>query len=126
MTGVEIVERNIGNEAAAMEHRHAKREPIDVETLVYRQGLPVAWGRALNIGAGGAFIQFRNTMTMNSRYLEVEFTATIAGRNRKYRAQAVVIHRSQTGIGIMFDVHDRSVFQGIRTLVDGESKALIF
>jgi len=108
-----------------MEHRHGKREPINVETLVYRQGLPVAWGRILNFGVGGAFVAFRNTTMSNGYYLEVEFTAALGGSDHKYRTQAIVVHRSQNGIGIMFDGPDHGVFDSLRTLVEVEKKRRI-
>jgi len=104
-----------------MEHRHGKRKLIDMETLLYRHGLPVAWGRTVNIGPGGAFVRFRNSRMINDYTLEVEFTATGDGCQQKYRTEAVVVHRSKAGIGIMFDSHDRNVVNALHRLAKSET-----
>ena len=97
-----------------MEHRHGKRKPTDMETLLYRHGLPVALGRTVNIGPGGAFVRFTNSMLIDDYSLEVEFIATEDGCNRKYHTDALVVHRSPSGIGIMFDSHDRNIIVSVQ------------
>ena len=40
-----------------MEHRHHVRTPVDISTLIYQCGLPIATGRIRNASRRGLFIQ---------------------------------------------------------------------
>ncbi|MCW9057320.1 MAG: PilZ domain-containing protein [Gammaproteobacteria bacterium] len=96
-----------------MEHRYATRVPRRINTLIYRQGLPVQVGRTRDISREGAFLETGQLQGPLPDCLELEFLPGMESVER-FRLKAIVVHRHTAGIGIEFAWLDPRAEQGLR------------
>jgi hypothetical protein len=100
-----------------MERRWSDRSHVRLEAVVVAQGLPVerCWTR--DIGLEGAFLDMQLPQFGKGVRVEVEFLVPRNGEVRRRRLPAVVMHRSEQGLGVMFLVFDQEAFRSIEELV---------
>ena len=96
-----------------MEHRYATRFPRHINTLIYRQGLPVQGGRTRDLSSEGAFVETGHLPGPLPDCLELEFLPAMASVER-FRLKALVVHRDPAGVGIEFAVLGPRAEQGLR------------
>lgn len=96
-----------------MEHRYATRFPRRINTLIYRQGLPVQVGRTRDISNEGAFVETGQIQGSLPDCLELEFLPGVQSLER-FRLKALVVHRTPAGIGIEFAMLDPHAERGLR------------
>lgn len=98
-----------------MEHRCSIRKPVAMRVLIYKHGLPVQGGQVRDLGMGGMFIETEGDKWSRNEFLEVEFGAG----GCLLRLPALVVHRRDHGIGLMFDTVTASQRQQLRALLFG-------
>ena len=87
-----------------MEHRLSKRTTLTMDVAIYRDGMDVRPGRALNISRNGIFIQIDPSILPRYSLVEVDLrryspsNADITPR----RAFAMVVWCAEQGIGLTF------------------------
>lgn len=96
-----------------MEHRYTTRFPRRINTLIYRQGLPVQVGRTRDLSREGAFVETGQLPGPLPDCLELEFLPALESAER-FRLKALVVHRDPAGVGIEFAVLDPRAEQGLR------------
>lgn len=82
-----------------MEHRYGKRNPIRLQVLLYKQGIPVAIGCVSNISQYGLFIDTEFDDVDENQILEIELTQRIPGASRW---RATLVHKGIGGLGFEF------------------------
>lgn len=100
-----------------MERRWSDRTHVTLEAVVVHQGLPVERCRTRDIGLEGAFLHTRLPQIQKGTRVEVEFLVPRAGGTARRRLPAVVMHRSDEGLGVMFLAFDQAAFRSIEELV---------
>lgn len=100
-----------------MERRWSDRTHVKLEAVVVHQGLPVECCRTRDIGLEGAFLHARVPQISKGTRVEVEFLVPHRGEVSRRRLPAVVMHRSEEGLGVMFLAFDQEAFRSIEELV---------
>jgi hypothetical protein len=86
-----------------MEHRHAERKPAHVAVVVGCPRIGLVRGTAVNLSAGGMFIETPCVvMPMNSP-VTVSFQLGPADRGVCFQLQGMVVHEAGKGFGVMFE-----------------------
>jgi c-di-GMP-binding flagellar brake protein YcgR len=85
-----------------MEHRCYKRQPVQLEVQLKRQGRTVLRGQIRDIGLGGMYIQTASGALQEREVLEVELILNSTVCHMK----AWVVHRDQAGAGMMLSAID--------------------
>jgi hypothetical protein len=67
-----------------VEHRHHLRVPTDIETLIYRSGLPVATGLIRNVSRCGVLLR-PSVWSPSHQPLQLEFRLSGDGTVTRYR-----------------------------------------
>lgn len=99
-----------------MEHRWSARKPVDARASVYQRGAQVTCGSIGDIGLEGLFVRTGPVRLRRNSLVEVEFTIPTGGGER-FRIPALVTHKSEEGIGLMFHTFDQRAFRAIQALV---------
>lgn len=89
-----------------MEHRLHPRVRARIRVVLHRGGHPLASGRIRDIGPDGAFVAVdarRHDLRVGT-CIKLEFVLD----GRRPRASAVVVHRGDDGVGVMFATLDAS------------------
>lgn len=94
-----------------MEHRLSERRPINLDVLIFYQGLPVGSGRTRNIGHEGMFIETEIRDFPEGTTLDIELDMDSGEGEQRVRLLALIIHRNGEGMGLMFltlipEIHD--------------------
>lgn len=88
-----------------MEHRYDKRFPADHKTLIFKNGMPVGFGRVRNFSRGGIFIKTEFNAIDVNQSLEIELgshnhsVATHYGE--RCLCKTLVMHKTSDGMGLM-------------------------
>lgn len=94
-----------------MEHRLSERRPINLDVLIFHQGLPVGRGRTRNIGLEGMFIETEIRDFSEGTTLDIELNVDGDEGEQRVRLPGLVVHRNREGMGLMFltlapEIHD--------------------
>lgn len=91
-----------------MNKRWNDRKPTSLELVINYPALGLLRGRATNISFDGMFIETAAISLCN--YANIEVTLALADHvDAPIQFQAVIIHSSNNGIGIMFKDHEDSL-----------------
>lgn len=86
-----------------MEHRLGIRHPVSVATALYpRESAPVI-GLAREVSISGMFVEAPAQGLTTSSLIEVEISLQSNGEARTFRWLAMVIRKTDAGVGLMFD-----------------------
>ncbi|MCK4950613.1 MAG: hypothetical protein KAS48_02260 [Gammaproteobacteria bacterium] len=93
-----------------MENRMGKRINENISVLFYSDGLPVCVGKTMNVAPSGVFVE--NGCHSENENQDVDMAFVILNNNETnfYRVNAHVVHRSQTGLGLMIDHFDEGPY----------------
>ena len=97
-----------------MEHRYSKRVPVNINSLIHSRNATDIPGKIKNIGYDGVFIESTSIAFPKGSTVEVEFTLD---RGTEFRLPAMVIHSSESGMGLMFRQHDLRSSSYIKRLI---------
>ena len=99
----------------ALEHRWSTRRNVSLEGIVFHRPVGLLPVRILDIGLEGAFISGDGVELPVPGGIELTFAIDIDGRKTLYHMNAMVIHQSRDGYGVMFREFRLEAF---RTLMD--------
>jgi hypothetical protein len=85
-----------------MEHRWHARGDVELDVVLYHQGIPVARCEAHNISPNGIFIEPASEELDVNTPVELEFVLGGKEKAEHYRINARVVHQSGKGTGLMF------------------------
>lgn len=99
----------------ALEHRWSTRRFVNLEGIVFHHPVGLQPVRIRDIGLEGAFIAGEGLDLPVSGGIELTFAIDIDGSRAFYHMNAIVIHHSHGGYGVMFKEFKLEAF---RTLMD--------
>lgn len=99
-----------------MEHRWSMRRALGGEARIYREGEQAFESEIGDIGLEGIFIRAADVRLQKNTMVEVEF-ALPAEPATRYRLPALVTHKRDEGIGLMFHTFDPRAFRAIQTFL---------
>ena len=85
-----------------MEHRWSPRKQVCLEAIVFHRPLGLLPVKILDIGLEGAFIAAEQLDLPVPAIVELTFAIAIADKKTLYHMNAMVIHNSRDGYGVMF------------------------
>lgn len=84
-----------------MEHRCSARYSTNINLLIYKSGIPVAFGRAINVSKIGFFIETDFSEINIDQSLDIEFLPLRNEENFcKYICIVRVIRKTTIGLGV--------------------------
>jgi len=86
-----------------MEHRCNRRQAVSLDANVQCRRLGRMVGRIRNIGLGGLFIETGWRRPALNTIVELLFSIPLEGELCPCRIRALVVHRSERGVGLMFE-----------------------
>ena len=92
----------------SLEHRWSTRKQVCLEAIVFHRSLGLLPVRILDIGLEGAFLPVPGIV-------ELTFAIDIDGKKIIYHLNAMVMHHTRSGYGVMFREFKLEAF---RTLMD--------
>jgi hypothetical protein len=98
-----------------LEHRWSARKQVCLEGIVFHRPLGLLPVKILDIGLEGAFIAAERLSLPVPGGVELTFAIDIDGKKTLYHMNAMVIHHSRDGYGVMFREFRLEAF---RTLMD--------
>jgi hypothetical protein len=98
-----------------LEHRWSTRKPVCLEGIIFHRPLGLLPVRILDIGLEGAFITADRLSLPVPGGVELTFAIDVDGKKTLYHMNAVVVHNSRDGYGVMFREFRLEAF---RTLMD--------
>jgi hypothetical protein len=89
---------------SGMEHRYSNRTTVNVNVLIYKEGVPVAFGRVVNSSKVGFFIETDFSEVNRFQKLDIEIIPYSKSKNLgRYFFTACVIRKSEAGLGVEID-----------------------
>ena len=95
--------------------RESRRMGTDAELLLYREGAPAGSGKVRNVSLDGLFLETNTPDLDRDDHVELEYRS-LSG-SRIYRFNALVVHKSDDGIGLSVERDDKRAADGIRALM---------
>lgn len=91
-----------------MEHRLGRRTNTKLSVCFYKDGVPVAIGKTRNIAPGGVFVETAYRPDNGARCIEIAFIVRNDIAKGFDPVNALIIHRTKEGFGLMIDQFDSS------------------
>ncbi len=88
---------------ARMEHRCGTRHPVSAAVMLRPHGLDAVPGRIQEASISGMFVEAAPELFCENSVIDVEVTLPGLTVLRTFRWQAMVVRRTGTGLGLMFD-----------------------
>jgi len=101
-----------------MEHRYALRKPVTLDVVVTYQALGLVHGHTLNIGVGGMFIKTGCVELPVNALIKASFYLNENGVKQPCSADAMVMHSSPGGAGLMFNDLDDELHAALHRLLN--------
>jgi hypothetical protein len=86
-----------------MEHRRASRHAIRTSVVLHPRGVPPVFSSTVDISISGMFVTAEPKLFTPNSIIDVEVTLPAAAGLRTYRWPAMVIRKTEAGVGLMFD-----------------------
>jgi hypothetical protein len=99
----------------SLEHRWSTRKQVCLEAIIFHRSLGLMPVRILDIGLEGAFITAERLDLPVPGIVELTFAIDIDGKKIIYHMNAMVMHHTRNGYGVMFREFKIEAF---RTLMD--------
>ena len=87
----------------SMDHRCGSRHPLDAAVNLYPRPSLAVRGRIREASISGMFVEAPSGLFTSRSLVEVEVTVPGGPALRTYRWQAMVVRRTDHGIGLLFD-----------------------
>lgn len=97
-----------------MEHRNGERVRARINVHLLLDGLSVFSGKSRNIGAGGLFLEMPITQLRPVNRVELDVCFADGGPGNHYHVLAMVCHKHNDGIGLMFLTADKELLRRAR------------
>lgn len=102
-----------------MDHRCGTRHAVDARVVLYPRGLAGVAGRIREASISGMFVEAPPAVFADNNVIDVEVTLPGVAALRTYRWQAMVVRRTTTGLGLMFDQLRPPAISRLLTATDG-------
>lgn len=99
-----------------MEHRYSKRIPANLRLLLYKRGMPAASGRLKDVSRKGLFVATDFGEVGVNQIVEVEFELSDRQELPGRRLHAVVVRKSEQGLGLELEPADVEQFEALSDL----------
>jgi hypothetical protein len=86
-----------------MEHRLGIRHAVDARVVLHVPGSNPMHGRVREASISGMFVETRDRFPGLNSVVELEMTLPPEDAGSTFRWQAMVVRRTSTGVGLMFD-----------------------
>ncbi|WP_024460194.1 hypothetical protein [Marinimicrobium sp. LS-A18] len=102
-----------------MEHRCSRRVSLNINTLIYKHGVPVAMGRIKNGSSHGLYLEtdYQNVRELQKLELEVLLGDRVKG-NRRCCVAALVVRKSMTGVGLEMEMLEEHGAKPLREFIE--------
>ena len=100
-----------------MEHRWSPRKQVCLEAIVFHRPLGLLPVKILDIGLEGAFIAAEQLDLPVPAIVELTFAIDIADKKTLYHMNAMVIHHSRGGYGVMFKEFKLEAFRSLMIML---------
>ena len=101
----------------SLEHRWSARKQVCLEALVFHRLTGLSQVKILDIGLEGAFVSAEHLELPFPAVVELTFSLNIAGTENIYQLQAMVIHRTDHGYGLMFKDFRLEAYQALKGML---------
>lgn len=105
-----------------MDHRLYKRIPVAMNVRIYRDGHIAAFGKARNLSRDGIFIETAVLRFPISSCTDIGVVAHKNGCLNEQRLHAIVVHQSDSGVGLMFGKMNDDTLHRIDVLLNEQSR----
>lgn len=102
-----------------MEHRCSRRVPLNINTLIYKHGVPVAMGRIKNGSSHGLYLEtdYQDVRELQKLELEVLLGDRVKG-DRRCCIAALVVRRSEMGVGLEMEMLEEHGAKPLREFIE--------
>jgi len=100
-----------------MEHRWSPRKQVCLESIVFHRPLGLLPVKILDIGLEGAFIAAEQLDLPVPAIVELTFAIDITDKKTLYHMNAMVIHHSRGGYGVMFKEFKLEAFRSLMSML---------
>jgi hypothetical protein len=102
-----------------MEHRYSNRVGTDINVLIYKAGIPVAYGRAVNGCKLGFFIETEFSDVNIEQALDIEFLPSSCEEVLyKYTSNVRVIRKTDLGLGVEIEFTKAESLSTFKSSID--------
>jgi hypothetical protein len=101
----------------SMEHRWSTRKPVCLNAVIFYRPLGLIQVTIQNIGLEGAFIHCAAVKLPYQAIVEMSFALDVAGKQTIYQMQAMLIHHTRNGYGLMFKDYKLEAFRALKGML---------
>ena len=101
----------------SLEHRWSKRKRVRLDAIVFHRPLGLLHAEILDIGLEGVFIRGNHLKLPCPAIVELTFALDNAGKQNISQMEAIVIHHSRRGYGLMFKDFRFEAFQALKGML---------
>ena len=101
----------------SLEHRWSSRKRVCVNAVAFYHPLGLMQVTIEDIGLEGAFIRCEAVKLSCQALVELSFAFDTAGKQTIYQMQAMVIHQTRNGYGLMFKDFKLEAFQALKDML---------
>lgn len=101
----------------SLEHRWSKRKRVCLDAIVFHRPLGLLHVEILDIGLEGVFIRGEHLKLPCPAIVELTFVLDNAGKQNISQMEAIVIHHSRRGYGLMFKDFRFEAFQALKGML---------
>lgn len=102
-----------------MEHRWGKRWPVALEVVLKCRDNSTLLGRMQNISRDGMFVSLKRCSLREGFSVDVEFILEDKTARRLCCLEAMVVHRSDAGLGLMFHTTETGDCLALKRFLSG-------
>lgn len=100
-----------------MEHRCSVRKSLILDVVLNCRSLGLVGGRTRDIGMGGMFVDIGRIQLPMNALVESCILLESDGQTKPFRTEAMVVHTSRSGVGLMFSDLSPAFHQRLHELV---------
>lgn len=102
-----------------MEHRCGRRVPLNINTLIYKHGVPVAMGRIKNASNHGLHLEtdYQDVRELQKLELEVLLGERLKGE-RHCRVGVLVVRKGEAGLGLEMEMLEEHGAKPLREFIE--------
>jgi hypothetical protein len=100
-----------------LEHRWSTRKRVCLDAIVFHRHLGLLPAKILDIGLEGAFITAKDLELPIPGIVELTFGFDVSGKKTLYHTDAMVVHHSRGGYGVMFREFKLEAFRSLMDML---------
>jgi hypothetical protein len=96
-----------------IEHRCSVRKHINTKVVIYKNSLPIALGRSLDVGLQGMSIESPSLVVVKNCSIELEFQLDDS-TGKYYRIPCFVVHTDKDVFGVFFTFVNETTLNALK------------